>query len=132
MHEHIHAPPPTHTHTRKHARAQVGALLSVVRDIALTPAQAKEVIRKAINCARTAELQQLPPILYHVLLVSAGGPCVYALVKISDLFEQLGRQSGNGGPGSVLLQVRARWRLLLLPQSPLIGNEVQGVAACYM
>jgi len=91
---------------------QVGALLAVVRDVPLTPAQAKEVIRKAVKCARTAELQQLPPILYHVLLVStAGGPCVYALGKISELFEQLGRQPGVGatggrGPGSVLLQVQ--------------------------
>jgi hypothetical protein len=160
---------------------QAGALLSVVRDIPLTPAQAKEVIRKAISSARCAigtahwplmgagqwphtrsgaclcparraftprdhtqepraglgtaptrtcaaapkqnalllasaargaELQQLPPILYQLLLVSAAGPRVYALGKTSELFEHLGRQPGNAGPGgrgpsSVLLQVGA-------------------------
>jgi hypothetical protein len=60
---------------------------------------------------RAAELQQLPPVLYQVLLVSAAGPRAYALGKISELFEHLARQPGNAGPGgrgpsSVLLQVR--------------------------
>jgi hypothetical protein len=31
---------------------QVSALLAVAREIPLSPAQAKEVIRKAISCAR--------------------------------------------------------------------------------
>ncbi|GBF90249.1 hypothetical protein Rsub_03382 [Raphidocelis subcapitata] len=88
---------------------QVGALLSVVREIRLRPPEAREAVRKAISCVRTAELQQLPPVLYQVLLVSAAGARVYALGKITELFDQLARGAGGrggGGPSSVLLQVQ--------------------------
>ena len=108
---------------------QVGALLAVLRDAAPTPQQAQAAIAKAVRCARGAELQLLPPILYQALLLSAAGPRAFALARIAALFEELaargngaananGSANGNGaassgrgggagpGPGSVLLQVQ--------------------------
>lgn len=94
-----------------------------------------------LSCGRAASLQQLPPILYQVLLLSGRGARQLALTGLRRLFNYLETQpqhqaaqpgsvpaSSCGGPlpGATLLQVEATLLMhvsTLLKYDAALGSE---------
>lgn len=111
---------------------QVCQILTVLKGMALTPDQLKSLLGKAIRACRNAGLQQLPPILYQVLLLSGSGPGMrcYALRLIISLFDILETQQGHNTTGAAgAAGGGAEGEQQQQPEDPQQQQHKQGAAA---
>ena len=105
--------------------AQAAAVVGALRELKLTEEDLTALIRKTMSCCLGTDLQNVPALVYQILLASLQGKADTALKGVAKLFERLERKHwAQGEDRGVLLTVEGT----VLLQLNIIAKQKQTLA----